>query len=75
MAETRGQAPTVKFSQADSMRKQGIKGGWGNLSPSEKEAREVVAEVLYEIYKATMLQNNGEEAQGLIASECVEKEL
>ncbi|KAJ5267224.1 hypothetical protein N7478_010032 [Penicillium angulare] len=75
IAETRGQAPTVKFSQADFMRKQAIKEGWGNLSPSDKEAREVVAEALYEIYKATMLQNNGEEVKGLIASEGVEEEL
>ncbi|KAJ5100962.1 hypothetical protein N7456_007014 [Penicillium angulare] len=74
IAETRGQAPTVKSSRADFTRKQGIKEDWGNLSPSEEEAGEVVAEALYEIYKATMLQNNGEEVKGLTVSDVVEKE-
>ncbi|KAJ5267705.1 hypothetical protein N7478_010513 [Penicillium angulare] len=72
-AEARGQTPTVKFSEADFMQTRGMKEGWKDLTPSEREAREVVAEALYKVYRETMLQNNGEEVQGLIASEGVEE--
>lgn len=74
-AEARGQTPTVKFSKADFMQKRGSKEDWDNLSPSEKEAREVVAEALYQIYRETMLQNNGEEVKSLSTPDGMEKEL
>jgi hypothetical protein len=45
------------------------------LNPSERQKEEVIAEALYEIYKATMLQNNGIEVKELDVPDTTEEEI
>ncbi|KAJ5100944.1 hypothetical protein N7456_006996 [Penicillium angulare] len=63
--EARGQTPVVKFSKEDFMQERGINEGWDTMNPTERETREVIARALYQVHKATLLENNGEEITGL----------
>jgi hypothetical protein len=68
------QTPIVKFSRAEFMKKRGSE-NWKDLNPSERQKEEVIAEALYEIYKATMLQNNGIEVKELDMPDTTEEEI
>lgn len=54
--EPQRQTPIVEISKADFMKKRGSE-KWKDMDPSERQKEEVIAEALFEVYKATMLQN------------------
>jgi hypothetical protein len=66
------QTPTVEFSRAEFMKKRGSE-KWKDMDLSERQKQEVIAEALYEIYKATMLQGGAREAADLSTPVSVEE--
>ncbi|KAJ5982374.1 hypothetical protein N7451_012474 [Penicillium sp. IBT 35674x] len=72
--EPQRQTPIVEISRAEFMKKRGSE-KWKDMDLSERQKEEVVAEALYEIYKAAMLQNNGIEVKDLDMPASTEEDL
>ncbi|KAJ5642767.1 hypothetical protein N7490_006767 [Penicillium lividum] len=69
-----GQTPIFEFRKADFMKNRGSE-KWKDMDPSERERQEVIAEPLYEIYRATMLQGGAREVVDSSTPVSVEEEL
>ena len=69
-----GQLPIVEISRAEFMKKRGSE-KWKDIDPSERERQEVIAEALYELYRATILQGSAREVVDSSTPVSVEEEL
>ncbi|KAJ5654975.1 hypothetical protein N7490_001978 [Penicillium lividum] len=73
-SRSQGQLPVVEISRAKFMKEKGSE-KWKDMDPSERQKQEVIAHALYDIYKATMLQNNGIVVKDLDMTDSTEEEL